>query len=190
MEGEMEKLEQYTFFQVRFSLHFLSFMHSDRPIDLCRFGSLLLVSAKQNFSEIARTSPKHKSSNSGQKKRIHKVVKVSKSQVFYYLKRCVWGRRTSDFYYILIYFAFREPTTSPTLSHIHPSFTLQPAVPLIDNAHPKRNNTISSPALTMMHGPDGKHSSGVVIMKPFFFLTLFFFLKPRVKEIQKTGPKV
>lgn len=49
------------------------------------------------------------------------------------------------------------------------SLSLSPACCLsIDITHPKRNNTVSSRALTMMHEPDGKHFSGVVIIKPFF----------------------
>lgn len=35
----------------------------------------------------------------------------------------------------------------------------------------------------MMHEPDGKHFSGVVIIKPFFFH------RPHVKEIQRQGPE-
>lgn len=59
-------------------------------------------------------------------------------------------------------------TTSLFLS-LHPSLSRSSACCLpIDITHPKRNNTVSSPALTMMHELDGKHFSGVVIIKPFF----------------------
>lgn len=106
------------------------------------------------------------------------------------MRRC----RTSEFYYISMYFAFTERTASPLLSSIHPSLLLlllslslflSSLLCLHSHGRPKRNNTVSSPALTMMHEPDGKHFSGVVIIKPFFFS----LHRPHVKEIQRQGPK-
>lgn len=83
------------------------------------------------------------------------------------------------------------PLCRPSILYL--LMSLQPAVPFIVVVHPKRNNTVSSPALTMMHEPDGKHFSGVVIIKLLFFLSPFFPEGPCEKykiKNTKTGPKV
>lgn len=118
--------------------------------------------AGHNFSRDHKNKSAYKSTDSGQRK-------CTKSNKSLELPSFIWfgkASSTSESHYISMYFAFRYHTTSLLLSL---SLSLSPACCLsIDITHPKRNNTVSSRALTMMHEPDGKHFSGVVIIKPFF----------------------
>ena len=111
---------------------------------------------------------------------LQKVIKVLKCLISYYLGRCVWA--TSDFCYISMHFAFREHTTFLFLS-LHLSLSLSSQLSLHWHRPSKEKQYGFISALTMMHEPDGKHFSGVVIIKPFFFH------RPHVKEIQRQGPE-
>lgn len=87
-----------------------------------------------------------------------------------------------------MYSAFRKHTTSVLLP-LCPSLSLSLSTacccPSTDITHPKRNNTVSSPRWQWCMSLMGKHFSGVVIIKPFFFS----LHRPHVKEIQRQGPK-
>lgn len=76
---------------------------------------------------------------------------------------CVSRCWTSDFYYTSMYFASSGHTASP------PPLSLSLSLLSPHWHHPSREKQCGFiSALTMMHEPDGKHFSGVVIIKPFF----------------------
>lgn len=117
---------------------------------------------------IKGPNQKHKSSDSGQRKCTEPInaIRVLPSQVFYYLKRCVSEREDVEH---LTFITFQHTLHLGSRLHClcRPSILpfrclFSPLSPFIEIAHPKRNNIVSSPALTMMHEPYGKHFAGVV----------------------------
>lgn len=136
---------------------------------------------------IKGPNQKHKSSDSGQRKCTEPIngIRVLPSQVFY-LKRCVSEREDVEhltfitFQYTLHLGSILHRLCRPSILPFRCLFS--PLSPFIEIAHPKRNNIVSSPALTMMHEPYGKHFAGVVC-----FVSLSF-QRAVEKKHTKTGP--